>query len=198
MIRELLGKCIYRGILFCSLIFAAIPVCASPSNCLASLVSPALKGSIYHPDEVQQRSEAQQRLYDPEKAAGWVNNLGHDGRTLAGKLWKNVQNGGNQQVLAEIEELIYRYVGGNLNPGIGTRQMQHGYFELRGHKARVILVRDPGGKINVVAKLQGHEVGEKEYNRLVTRLIEEHREWIRNQPQIKKTLIPTRGTRGSH
>lgn len=48
-----------------------------------------------------------------------------------------------------------------MNPGIGTRALGNGFFELRGANAgRVIVQQTSGGAFDIVGRFQGHVRGD--------------------------------------
>ena len=74
-----------------------------------------------------------------------------------------------------VDNLLTQFRGGNMNPGIGTRQLGGGFFELRGANAgRVIVKQVSAGVYDIVGKFQAHALGDAANSKLVRRLIDEY------------------------
>ena len=64
---------------------------------------------------------------------------------------------------------------GNMNPGIGTRALGDGFFELRGANAGRVVVKQTGaGSFDIVGKFQGHVRGAAANSGIIQRLINDY------------------------
>jgi hypothetical protein len=74
----------------------------------------------------------------------------------------------------DVDALVSALRGGNANPGIGTRNLGGGFFELRGRNAGRVIVRRTGtNSFDIVGKFQGHVRGDAANSQIIRRLIEE-------------------------
>ena len=72
----------------------------------------------------------------------------------------------------DVDNLLGQLRAGNANPGIGTRSLSDGFFELRGKNAgRVIVKQTSSGTFDVVGKFQGHVRGDAANSATIQRLI---------------------------
>lgn len=89
---------------------------------------------------------------------------------LANKLKETVQ--------ADVDHLINELKKGNINAGIGTRNLGKGFYEMRGRNAGRIIVKDLGnGKYDIVGKFQGHALGDAANSKIINRLIRDYQKF---------------------
>lgn len=62
-----------------------------------------------------------------------------------------------------------------MNPGIGTRALGNGFYELRGANAgRVIVKQTSAGSFDIVGKFQGHVRGDAANSSIIQRFISDY------------------------
>jgi hypothetical protein len=82
----------------------------------------------------------------------------------------------SQAAQKDVDSLIAQLIKGNANPGMGTRALSNGFYELRGrHAGRVIIKELSHGKFDIVGKFQAHVRGDTENSALIERLIQDYR-----------------------
>jgi hypothetical protein len=75
----------------------------------------------------------------------------------------------------DVDSLLSQLKAGNANPGIGTRALGKGFFELRGRNAgRVIIKQTSASSFDIVGKFQGHVRGDAANAAVIERLIREY------------------------
>jgi RHS repeat-associated protein len=73
----------------------------------------------------------------------------------------------------DVNHLTRALLNGNMNPGIGTRALGKGFFELRGaHAGRVIIKQTGAGSFDIVGKFQAHVRGDVANSRMIQRLMD--------------------------
>lgn len=81
----------------------------------------------------------------------------------------------SEQAQRDVDKLLLQLANGNLNPGIGTRLLGRGFYELRGSNAgRVITKETSSGAYDIVGKFQGHVRGDAANSATINRLIEDY------------------------
>jgi hypothetical protein len=76
----------------------------------------------------------------------------------------------------DVNHLIDALRNGNTNPGMGTKALGNGFFELRGGNAgRVIIYQHDAGHFTIVGKFQGHTLGRQGHQQILDRLMSESR-----------------------
>ena len=81
----------------------------------------------------------------------------------------------SQGAQRDVDLLLGQVRAGNMNPGIGTRALGNGFFELRGANAgRVIVKQTSGGAFDIVGKFQGQVRGDSQNSTLIQRLMEDY------------------------
>jgi hypothetical protein len=76
---------------------------------------------------------------------------------------------------SDVDALLAQLRAGNLNPGIGTRALGKGFFELRGRNAgRVIVKQTSAGTFDIVGKFQGNVRGATANSAIIQRLIDDY------------------------
>ncbi len=74
-----------------------------------------------------------------------------------------------------VDNLLSALREGNINPGIGTRGLGKGFYELRGANAgRVIVKQAQPGTFDIVGKFQGHVRGDAANSAIIERLINDY------------------------
>jgi Domain of unknown function (DUF4157) len=77
---------------------------------------------------------------------------------------------------ADVDNLLAQFKKGNANPGIGTRSLGDGFYELRGRNAgRVIVKQKSAGSFDIVGKFQGHARGAAANSAIIKNLIKEYK-----------------------
>ncbi|WP_437913731.1 RHS repeat-associated core domain-containing protein [Sorangium sp. So ce302] len=72
----------------------------------------------------------------------------------------------------DVDTLLGQLRAGNMNPGIGTRALGGGFFELRGANAGRAIVKQTGeSSFDIVGKFQGHVRGDAGNSAIIQRLI---------------------------
>lgn len=72
----------------------------------------------------------------------------------------------------DVDNLLAQLRAGNANPGIGTRPLGDGFFELRGANAgRVIVKQTSAGTFDIVGKFQAHVRGGTANSQIIQRLM---------------------------
>jgi hypothetical protein len=85
-------------------------------------------------------------------------------------------NGLSEGAQKDVDKLLSQLRAGNANPGIGTKALGDGYFELRGANAgRVIVNQTSLGEFEVVGKFQGHVRGDAANSSIIQRLMSDHK-----------------------
>jgi len=80
-----------------------------------------------------------------------------------------------QQAQRDVDNLLGALRGGNMNPGIGTRALSNGFFELREANAgRVIVKQTSSTAFDVVGKFQGHVRGDAANSAIIQRLMSDY------------------------
>jgi RHS repeat-associated protein len=83
-------------------------------------------------------------------------------------------------VQKDVDHLVGQLVAGNANPGIGTRALGGGFFELRGRAGgRVIVKQTDAGSFDIVGKFQGHAKGDKANSATIQKLIDDYQSLTR-------------------
>lgn len=78
----------------------------------------------------------------------------------------------SQAAQRDVDNLLSQLAKGNANPGIGTRALGNGFFELRGANAgRVIVYQRSAGQFDIVGKFQGHVRGDAANSSIIQRFI---------------------------
>jgi hypothetical protein len=81
----------------------------------------------------------------------------------------------SQHAQKDVDNLLVQLANGNANPGIGTRALSNGFFELRGRNAgRVIIKQIDDHNYDIVGKFQGHAMGDSANSNVINRLMEEY------------------------
>jgi hypothetical protein len=79
-----------------------------------------------------------------------------------------------QAAQRDVDSLLSALRAGNTNPGIGTRALGGGFFELRGANAgRVIVHQGSANQFTIVGKFQGHVRGGTANSAIIQRLMAE-------------------------
>lgn len=79
----------------------------------------------------------------------------------------------SEQAQRDVDHLVGELAKGNLNAGIGSRNLGSGFIELRGRRAGRVIIKDLGdGRYEIVGKFQGHAVGDKANSEIIKRLME--------------------------
>lgn len=74
---------------------------------------------------------------------------------------------------ADADHLLAELKKGNANPGIGTRSLGDGFYELRGRNGgRVIVKQTSAGSFDIVGKFQGHIRGASANSGIIKKLME--------------------------
>jgi RHS repeat-associated protein len=77
-----------------------------------------------------------------------------------------------QAAQRDVDGLLTALRGGNLNPGIGTRALGNGFFELRGANAGRVVVRQTASTaFDVLAKFQAHVRGDAANSEIIRRIM---------------------------
>ena len=80
-----------------------------------------------------------------------------------------------QHAQKDVDNLLVQLANGNANPGIGTRALGNGFFELRGRNAgRVIIKQIDDHNYDIVGKFQGHAMGDAANSNVINRLMGEY------------------------
>jgi RHS repeat-associated protein len=80
----------------------------------------------------------------------------------------------SQTAQRDVDSLLGAFRAGNTNPGIGTRNLGGGFYELRGANAgRVILHQGSANQFTIVGKFQAHVRGDTANSAIIQRLIKE-------------------------
>jgi hypothetical protein len=75
----------------------------------------------------------------------------------------------------DVDLLLAHLRAGNMNPGIGTRTLGGGFYELRGANAgRVIVKQTSAGTFDIVGKFQGHVRGKTANSEIIEKLMEDY------------------------
>jgi RHS repeat-associated protein len=78
----------------------------------------------------------------------------------------------SQGAQRDVDSLLSALRAGNANPGIGTRALGNGFFELRGRNAgRVIIKQTSSGAFDIIGKFQGHARGDAANSAIIQRFI---------------------------
>ncbi|MBI5510931.1 MAG: hypothetical protein HY903_19390 [Deltaproteobacteria bacterium] len=86
-------------------------------------------------------------------------------RKLSGKLSDAAQR--------DVDGLLAQARAGNLNPGIGTRALGKGFFELRGRNCGRVIIKQTGEhSYDVVGKFEGHVRGDAANSSTIQKLVE--------------------------
>lgn len=81
----------------------------------------------------------------------------------------------SEQAQRDVDKLLLQLANGNRNPGIGTRPLGGGFYELRGSNAgRVIINATGNGTFDIVGKFQGHVRGDAANSATINRLIQDY------------------------
>lgn len=81
----------------------------------------------------------------------------------------------SQQAKQDVVRLKTQFSKGNLQPGIGTRDLFEGFLELRGRNGgRVILRKISEGNYDIVGQFQGHSRGDTENSRVIKKFIDDY------------------------
>jgi hypothetical protein len=81
----------------------------------------------------------------------------------------------SQQAQRDVDKLLSAVRAGNTNPGIGTRALGNGFFELRGANAgRVIIKQTSNNAFDIVGKFQGHVRGDVANSAIIQRLMSDY------------------------
>jgi hypothetical protein len=76
----------------------------------------------------------------------------------------------------DVDNLLSQRSKGNPNPGIGTKRLDSGNYELRGANGGRVIVKETGlNSYDIVGKFQGHVRGDAGNSQVIQRLIREHR-----------------------
>ncbi|MCG8421339.1 MAG: hypothetical protein MJE77_25760 [Proteobacteria bacterium] len=88
---------------------------------------------------------------------------------------KRLAQGLGQAAQRDVDKLVAALRAGNMNPGIGTRALGNGFFELRGANAGRVIVKQKGtGTFDIVGKFQGHVRGDAANSRTIQRLMNDY------------------------
>jgi hypothetical protein len=80
-----------------------------------------------------------------------------------------------QHAQKDVDNLLVQLANGNANPGIGTRALGNGFFELRGRNAgRVIIKQIDDHNYDIVGKFQEHAMGDAANSNVINRLMGEY------------------------
>lgn len=80
-----------------------------------------------------------------------------------------------QQAQRDVDNLLDALRGGNRNPGISTRALGNGFFELRGANAgRVIVKQTSSNAFDIVGKFQAHVRGDAANSAIIKRLMSDY------------------------
>jgi hypothetical protein len=75
----------------------------------------------------------------------------------------------------DVDSLIRALGEGNMNPGIGTRRLEGGLYELRGANGGRVIVKQTGtASFDIVGKFQGHVRGDTANSRVIQRIINDY------------------------
>ena len=86
----------------------------------------------------------------------------------------------SQAAQGDVDNLVAQLSNGNANPGIGTRALGNGFFELRGANAgRVIIKRIDDHTFDIVGKFQGHRLGDAGNSNVIQRLMDDYLELLK-------------------
>jgi hypothetical protein len=81
----------------------------------------------------------------------------------------------SQAAQRDVDNLVAQLKAGNANPGIGTRALGNGFFELRGaNSGRVIIKQKSAGEYDIVGKFQGHVRGDSANSTTIKRLVSDY------------------------
>ena len=85
---------------------------------------------------------------------------------------KRLARGLTGVVQRDVDSLVANLLKGNLNPGIGTRALGNGFFELRGGNAGRVVIKSLGNKrYDIVGKFQGHARGDAANSAIIKNLM---------------------------
>jgi len=127
------------------------------------------------------RMSAGEKFGVPEEPLNLPRPLGSDARITLNKVKlssfaKRQAEALSQQAQRDVDQLLEQLGAGNANPGIGTRALGGGYFELRGANAgRVIVRQTDSGVFDIVGKFQGHVRGDAGNSNIINRLIADYK-----------------------
>jgi hypothetical protein len=75
----------------------------------------------------------------------------------------------------DVDNILSQLSKGNPNPGIGTKALGNGYYEMRGANGGRVIVNETGlNSYDIVGKFQGHVRGDAGNSQVIQRLISEH------------------------
>jgi RHS repeat-associated protein len=75
----------------------------------------------------------------------------------------------------DVDNLLAAFRAGNSNPGIGTRPLGGGFYELRGRNAGRVIIREiSSGTYDIVGKFQGHVRGDTANSAVIQRLMRDY------------------------
>lgn len=108
------------------------------------------------------------------KSIGAAANITTRSRIGASSYATRLAEGLGQAAQRDVDALLTQLRAGNMNPGIGTRRLGGGFYELRGANAgRVIVKQTSGGSFDIVGKFQGHVRGDAANSAIIQRLIDD-------------------------
>ena len=82
----------------------------------------------------------------------------------------------SQQAQKDVDGLLEQFKLGNSKPGIGTRPLGNGFFELRGaNGGRAIIKRKSAATFDIVGKFQGHVKGDTANSNIIEKLMKDYR-----------------------
>jgi|GEM_PF-3492862 len=75
----------------------------------------------------------------------------------------------------DVDNLLAALRGGNSNPGLGTRALGGGFYELRGRNGGRVIVKKAGeSAYDIVGKFQGHARGKKANSDIIQKLMSDY------------------------
>lgn len=79
-----------------------------------------------------------------------------------------------QAAQRNVDSLLTQLRAGNMNPGIGTRALGEGFFELRGANAGRVIVKQTSTGFDIVGKFQAHVRGDAANSAIIRRLMRDY------------------------
>jgi RHS repeat-associated protein len=93
------------------------------------------------------------------------------GNSYATRLAKSMSEAAQR----DVDGLLSQFRAGNSSPGIGTRPLESGFYELRGaNNGRVIVKRISAGTYEIVGKFQAHALAKAGNSNVIQRLIQSY------------------------